>query len=310
MPTLNPVVVAVDGSQPDAAAIRYGAHEARRSSRPLLIVHVVPEFVIAAISPMALPVSVPELQAIGRDVLDEAVKVAHTVLPASMVSTKLLLGQVIPSLIEVASDAHLLVLGDDRTSLVERIAVGSVITAVAAHAAVGVVTVPSHWTEDDSDTHRRRILLGVKEYDAVPAEVLRTALALAHEQRAILELVHVWDLPGIYGEVVTTMLDLPGWKAMVDRSLRIDLEAVHSEFPDVVVETSAWLGQPAHVLRERSAEVDLMLLTRKAHAFPFGHFGGTGRALLRASACPVEVLPIAETASSRADELHPEPAVR
>ena len=41
----------------------------------------------------------------------------------------------------------------------------------------------------------------------------------------------------------------------------------------------------------RAAGCDLILLARRAHAFPSGHLGATGRALLRSAQCPVEVLP-------------------
>ena len=36
---------------------------------------------------------------------------------------------------------------------------------------------------------------------------------------------------------------------------------------------------------------DVLLLSRRVHAFPIGHLGGTARALLRHSSCPVEVVP-------------------
>lgn len=307
MSNLLPVVVAVEGSESETAAIRYGAHEARRAGRPLLLAHVVPQFMVAAFSPAALPMSSADLEAIGHEVLDQALSAAHRVLPESMVSTKLLVGPVVPALLQVAAEAALMVLGDGHATLVERVAIGSVVTAVAANADIGVVTVPSHWTEDDSESHQRRVLVGIKEYDAVPLDAVRTALGVARAQRAVLELLYVWDLPGAYGDAVTARLDYPGWQEMVDRHLQASLEEVRDEFPDVVVETSARIGQPARVLRERSAAVDLLLLTRRAHAFPFGHFGSTGRALLRGGACPVEVLPFVETAPSHQDGHHDAP---
>lgn len=309
MPTPKPVVVAVDGSAQDADAIRYGAGAARRADAPLVLVHVVPRYAIAALSPYDIPLSDAEIEAIGRDILHGAVEIAQSVLPEAQVSPKLVLGEVVPCLVEEAAGASLLVLGDDRLSTMERLSTGSVIGPVAAHSVTGVVSVPVGWTERPAG-ERRRILVGVKDYERVPASLLRAAFTIAQEQDADLELAHVWNLPGAYGEVVTSILDYPSWQAMVDRHLHAQLAPIRAEFPGVEVRTSAWFGQVAHVLRERSADADLLLLTRRDHAFPFGHFGSTGRALLRASTCPVEVLPIPETSLEAPAAAHPEPVSR
>ena len=50
-------------------------------------------------------------------------------------------------------------------------------------------------------------------------------------------------------------------------------------------------GQPARVIADASAESDLLVIGRRRHTFPVGRLGSTGRALLRESHCPIEVLP-------------------
>lgn len=50
-------------------------------------------------------------------------------------------------------------------------------------------------------------------------------------------------------------------------------------------------AHPARAIVEASAHADLVLLARRPHAFPGGHLGGTARAVLRESSCPVEILP-------------------
>jgi hypothetical protein len=98
--------------------------------------------------------------------------------------------------------------------------------------------------------------------------------------------------------MVCPLLEISGWQRMIDRRLRGLLAAAGLPADDV--DTSAWLGRPAVVLRERSAAADLLLLGRRASGMPGGHLGTTARALLRDSVCPVEVLPVAATVAATA----------
>jgi nucleotide-binding universal stress UspA family protein len=50
-------------------------------------------------------------------------------------------------------------------------------------------------------------------------------------------------------------------------------------------------GQPARLIANAASESDLLVIGRRRHTFPTGRLGSTGRALLRESHCPVEVLP-------------------
>jgi nucleotide-binding universal stress UspA family protein len=290
-----PVLVAVDGSEGSAAAVRYGAVTAQRLERPLRLLHVAPDYLpVAALMPLTASFTTTELEAVGHAVLDDALVIAHSVLPAEQVSASVTVGDRIPGILTAAGRAVLLVLGDDRTPLIERVSVGTVIGTIAARADVPVVSVPAGWMESPDAGRHHRIVVGVKDYERVPQELLRHAFWLAHEQGAVLELVFAWDVPPAYGGMVSAALDYPGWQAMIDHELRRACSAAQADHPDVEVETSAWHGQPAHILRERSRHADLLLLTRRAHGFLLGHFGSTGRALLRESACPVEVVPVAE----------------
>jgi nucleotide-binding universal stress UspA family protein len=60
-------------------------------------------------------------------------------------------------------------------------------------------------------------------------------------------------------------------------------------------------GQAARRLQQASEQADVLLLARRATAFPFGHLGGTARTLLRHSSCPVAVLPPANEPELRMD---------
>ncbi len=72
-------------------------------------------------------------------------------------------------------------------------------------------------------------------------------------------------------------------------------------YPDVLVQVDVVHGQAAFALVDRSAEADLLLISRPAHG-GFVHFlGATARAVIRDAACPVEVVPpVDETLHRRA----------
>jgi carbamate kinase len=291
----RPVVVAVDGSEGALAAVRYGAVEADLLGRPLRIVHVARDYLATvAMMPTAVPIATDALEAAGRAILREAAAMARGIVPDDRVTVALSIGERIGGILAAASEAHLVVLGDDRTPTLERITVGTVIGAVAARTPTPVVTVPPTWSDPHDRGLPRRVVLGVKDYDRIPPELLCAGLRLAQEHKATLELVHVWEVPATYGDMVGSMMDLTSWQEMVSRSLRAAAHVHAGDFPGVEIEAAARYGQAAHVLRELSADASLLLLARRAHAFPLGHFGSTGRALLRESCCPVEVLPIAE----------------
>jgi nucleotide-binding universal stress UspA family protein len=63
------------------------------------------------------------------------------------------------------------------------------------------------------------------------------------------------------------------------------------EEPGVETEVRLVHGQPARVVVEASSEADLLVITRRPHLLPYGHLGGTGRAILRETRCPTVVLP-------------------
>jgi nucleotide-binding universal stress UspA family protein len=304
--TEAPVLVAVDGSEGTSAAIRYAAAEAHRLDAPLRLIHVVPDYLpVAALMPLAPAYDPDTLRAVGRDVLHEYLEVARALYPDGRVDGVVVVGQPAAALVEAAHRARLIVLGSDQTALMERIAVGSVVSGVSARATVPVVTVPAVWRAPQQGD-QARVVVGVKRYDAPPAALLRSALRLAAERDARVEVVHVWEFPATYGDLAITMIDLPAWQQLIEKDLREACAALQAEVPGVEVTVTARCGQAAQIIAERAQGASMLVIARRAHAFPVGHFGSTGRALLHHPVCPVEVLPIAESASATESALVPE----
>ncbi len=286
------ILAAVDGTEGSLAAVRYAASEAKRLETGLRLLHVAPDYMTsAALYAMPVPFTPDEFATAGNEILGDALDVATPFLPSDLISLKLVYGDRVAGILEAANEARIIVLGSERSSVIERISVGSVVGGVAAHASIPVVAVPSDWPPASP---KLRVGVGVKAFGRVPEPLLREAFRAASERGAALEIVHVWELSNVYGSVIFSVLDLPEWQVMVERDIREGAAGLFEEFSDVKVEVRSEYGHPAEVLKELSAEVDLLFIARRAHGFPTGQFGSTGRALLRESRCPVEVLPVAE----------------
>ena len=286
----QPILVAVDGSLASDAAIRYAVHEAERLGVGVRLAHVVPSYVPMA--PM-LPLLPPDdLAEISRRVLTESQRQAEKLIDPALVETVLLDGPRIPALIEAAEKAPMVVVGHERHAAVRRLVTGSTLAGLAAHATTPVVAVPPDW---DAPTARGRVVAGIKD-PAHSHALVRNALEVARAQGAGLTLVHAWELPGGYDDLIVDRIGEEEWRvratAEIDEAVDAAKEAMEPGILDVDVVVVH--GQPAQVLRDASASADLMLIARRRHAFPVGHLGGTARALLRESLAPVMVVPPAE----------------
>ena len=283
----DPVVVGVDGSSAGSAAIRYAAHVAQRLGTDILLVHVVPNYL--PMTPM-LPLATADLEAAGRQILREATIEAQQFMEPGRVTESLQYGPRVLALLKVAEHARMLVLGSKQQPLIERLLTGSVLLGVAARATSPVVAVPPGWT---STGERHRIVVGVKSTEHSQG-LVRRALEIAEERKAEVVLVHAWELPGQYDDLVTASVEQDEWNDRARHTIERSLGKVQNDHPDVPLEIRVVHGQPARVLLSATDEADLLLLARRHTGFPLGHLGGTGRALVHHAHCPVEVLPPAD----------------
>ena len=289
-----PILVGVDGSPASSAAIRFGVHEANRLGSPLRLVHVVAEFVPMAPMHPLLP---GDLEETGRAILAAAGPEARKLQPTARVSTSLLNGPRIPALVQAAQDARLIALGHERHATLDRLLTGATVTGVAAGAACPVVAVPADWKAADE---HHRVLVGVKS-TTDSSQLLRRAFEFAALRDARLQIVHAWELPAEYDDLIAARVDVDAWQVRAQHAIERAAAPFEEAYQEVDVEVRVLHGQAAHVLGIASEEADVLLLARRAHAFPLGHVGGTARALLRHSSCPVAVVPPANEPPSSLD---------
>jgi nucleotide-binding universal stress UspA family protein len=290
-PETGPVVVGVDGTPGSAGALRYAVAEAVRRETPLRLVHVLP--VAAPVWP-GVPMSGvagTELRDVATSILDGAVDAVRALAPGLEVMTRLSAGSRSGALVEASQDAQLVVVGRETQHGVDRILVGAVTAAVAAHAHCDVAVVPSFWTGE----HPRGRVVAAMKSRANAHAILGAAFAEARARGSRLTIVTAWELPDPYLDRIEVRTHAEDWEEEGRRVIEDVLTTWRAASPDVEVEVRVQHGRTAEVLLAASRESDVLLLSRRQHAVPpFGHLGGVAHAILRVSDVPVVVVPFAD----------------
>jgi nucleotide-binding universal stress UspA family protein len=278
------VVVAVDGTEGSAGALRYAADEAARRGFHLCIVHVSPTYV--PLAPM-LPYVPDDLTAAGRAILrDAAASVSGPDAPE--VETRLLTDARVAAIVEAARTSDLLVLGHETKRGVDRMWFGATTAAVAAHSDVPTVAVPTDWHSGPS---RGLVVAGVRSHHGSD-ELLRVAFEAASTRGAVLRMVHAWSLPDPYADLVEQRTHEAQWLTASRTHIDRLVEPWRDKYPEVVVEVVVVHDQPARTLVRQAEQADLVVLVRQSGTvLPGRRLGSIARAVLAHAAGPVEVVP-------------------
>lgn len=289
----RPVVVGVDGTDANLGALLFAVDAADRRQVPLELVHVVPDRVV--ISPL-VPVTPLDLTDTGATVLRTAEDQVHATSPELTVESRLRHGSRATQLLRGAAGAGLLVVGRDDRPVLERMMRGDTAASVAARADVPVVEVPAEWRPASSGHPSYGVVVVGLKSPAYADAVLGEAFAAADERGAALVVVHAWKLPSGYDEAAGDDPALADWEREATEDLEQLLRPWHRAYPDVPVRTRVVHQHPAEALVEATAEADLIVVVRRVHGSPTtAHLGSVARAVLRAAACPVLVVPPSET---------------
>ena len=284
------VVVGVDGSEGSDRAVRYGALEAARLGTDLTLVHVVPDYV--PLAPMH-PLIPDDLAGLGRSLVTDAREAAARYAGDVHVTTLVRTGSAITILVAVASDARLMVLGRNLRSRLHHVFTGAVTSGVASRASCPVVSVPDGW-EPASTTGR--VVVGFKDSTHGSA-ALAQAFATACSKGDRLTVIHAWELPSVYDDIIVRRTHDEHWNVQALDSIESRIAGLREEYPGLVVDVTVAHAQPAHALIEAASGADLLVVERRGGRLPSGfHLGGTARAVLREATCPVEILPPRRTA--------------
>jgi nucleotide-binding universal stress UspA family protein len=287
-PKTGPVVVGVDGTPGSAGALRYAVAEALRRNTPLRLVHVLP--VTAPVWP-GVPMSAvagTELRDVATSILDSSLDAVRDLAPDLEVSTRLSAGSRSGAIVEASEGAQLVVVGRESQHGIDRILVGAVTAAVAAHAPCEVAVVPSFWKGDHP---RSRVVVGLKSRTNADA-VLGEAFAQARTRGASLTIVTAWELPDPYLDRIEVRTHADEWEEDGRRVIEDVVAKWRGEYADVAIDVRVQHGRAAEVLLAASRDSDLLLVSRRHHAMPpYGHLGSVAHAVLRVSDVPVIVVP-------------------
>jgi nucleotide-binding universal stress UspA family protein len=273
------VVVGV-GEEDLGAALDLAAAEAVRAGCPLHLVHAVHLVPTSA----AVMTMLPELEDRGRALLEAAsVRAEEIVQGAVPVVTELVRGAPAAALVEAGRDARMVVLAHRHLSRTARMVDRSVSSGVAAHLRVPVVAVPTGWSKSGAAV----VVAGVDVPDRAE-EVLRTAVAEARARGAALRVVHTFDVPSVYEDLLVSSGEVRRWEERGRAEICAALDRLGDESVATRTEVVVRSGRAADLLVEESARADLLVIGRHDPLLPVGsHIGPVARAVLRESGCPV-----------------------
>jgi len=141
MSSKQPIVVGVDQAASSRAALEWGARRAERFHVPLLLVHVIPDYLVSSGS-MEFHV----VQDAIAGLLESEATRARELAPTSEVRTRLILGETVRVLAELSHHAAMVVVGTDRTADVHGEGFGAVNLQIAMISRCPVAVIPVHPT--------------------------------------------------------------------------------------------------------------------------------------------------------------------
>lgn len=289
------IVVGV-GSEEVRSALEFAAEEAVRAGCGLHLVHALR---LLPMGPDVPLVAVVDVEKLGREVLETAVeRVEHLVGGAVPVTRELAHGNPVPVLVEAGREARMVVLEHRHLSRLERIVSRTVTGGVAARMRVPVVAVPSGW-HSGSGTHV--VVAGVDVPERAD-EVLVAAAGEARSRGARLRVVHAWQVPNAYQDLVDAE-EQGRWADEARAQIGAALDRIGDESLASGTEVVVRIGRAADLLLVESRDADLLVVGRHDPLVPIGsHVGPVARAVLREATCPVLL------ATPRASGTHPDRA--
>ncbi|MFD1717251.1 universal stress protein [Georgenia deserti] len=284
------VVVGVDGSEASHGAVDWAVAEAQRSGWRLHIVcaYALPSFTAASLDGGYAAMDDTAIHQGAQTVVDEAV--ARTENSGVEVTSALETGDPAGVLVDLSREACLVVVGTRGGGGFTDRLLGTVSSALPAHAHCPTVVVPLGSNRPFSPV--RRVVVGVDG-----SESARIAL-----RRAVDEAI-LWDaeLSAVAAVPIATGAGAMAWlPAAVDREdvladvregLRVAVETAVGD-REITVRQHALDGNAAALMAEFSTAVELVVVgSRGRGGFAGLLLGSTSQAVLHHAVCPVMVVP-------------------
>jgi nucleotide-binding universal stress UspA family protein len=284
------VVVGLDGSDKDDAAIAFAGREAELLGAPihLLTAHEVHAGLVGAWDAGFVPLGLePHVAEANRSVIArarDALAAAHPSVPLTMSQPW---GTPSQALVDASARARIVVVGSGRKGTVEKILLGTTSLDTAMHAACPVVVVG-----EDAGNPVGPVVVGV-DGSQHSVEAARVAGDEAARRRVRLLVVTTWWLEVVDGIVVTEE-GTPQWEQVEARHrdmLDEVLAPVREAHPDLDIEIVLRNERPVAALLELSAGAGILVVgTRGRGGFAGMALGSVSHKVLQRASVPVAVV--------------------
>lgn len=287
--TTRPITAGVDGTSESLAALAWAGREAVRRALPLRVVHAWQWQPHEAIT-----VDRDGQAQWAREAIAEAARGVAERHPELEVTTELVEGHPVESLVGVAEHAETLVIGSRGHGAVVGFLLGSVGQQVLVESPRPVVFVRA---EDSpaAEAAGREVVVGQHGTPEDSADVLRFAFETAAARGAALRAVRAWTLPPLYAYSPGSLrlLDEAGGLEPYEKNaLAAAVQPWRERFPDVPVTQHVEMGSAGQVLLSMAGRAQLMVVGRRAHRRAVGaRIGSVAHGVLHHAHCPVAVVP-------------------
>ncbi len=302
------IVVGVDGSTASRIALAWAIRQAQRKQANLVALcsYSLPSFTVASLDGGYAALDDAAIAEGARQVAEEAKQAATSA--GVNASTMVVPGDAAAALIEISKESDLVVVGTKGGSGIPERLLGTVSSALPAHASCPTVVVPRCWARLEGDDNAessaqddhpvielppvRKIVVGVD--GSVTSQVaLRIAMREAKDLGA--ELVVVGGVPIASGSGLLAWLPAAIDRNQVVEDVRRGIERLvdqaKMEIPDIDPELVVMDGTGAELLTRFSRTADLLVLgSRGRGGFAGLLLGSTSQAVLHHSDCPVLVI--------------------
>jgi len=284
----NSIVVGVDESALAGQAVRWAAEQAALEGRALRLVRAVPRVPSGRSDHASTvqPGTYTSLRLHGEALLTQAHELAHRVAPGVEIEEQLEVIDPRTLLVDLAREAHLVVLGSRGRGPALSHLLGSVGLGVVRQSACPVVV---HRPNHPGLVHDGVVV--AVDASASSVEVLEFAYRQASLRRLPIRVLHyaLDPQPALLGPPPTGTL-LGKWD---DIALAEAMAGLGERFPDVHVSVRTVPGLPEKDTAREASRADLLVLgTHHRSMFERLVGGSVAIAILEHATCPVAVVPV------------------